>query len=129
MFLAAHCVPLTAALLGAPRLLARLEGRDSELCAMAAAYSLRLLPCLWLEVLNRCAPEGLPVRGPCNRAPGQKVPGYSGHYGSCNQRVSYILNAEACAPPSKNIDRVWRLLDTAFGQWGSTKLVVRFVAE
>lgn len=60
MFLAAHCVPLTAALLGAPRLLARLEGRDSELCAMAAAYSLRLLPCLWLEVLNRCAPEGSP---------------------------------------------------------------------
>ena len=54
-FLAAHCIPLTALLLGAPRLLARLEGRDSALCGMAAAYSLRLLPCLWLEVLNRCA--------------------------------------------------------------------------
>ena len=53
LFLACHCIPLTMALLGAPRLLARLEGRDSTLCAMAAAYSLRLLPCLWLEVLNR----------------------------------------------------------------------------
>jgi len=64
-FLAAHCLPLTALLLGAPRLLARLEGRDSALCAMAAAYSLRLLPCLWLEALNRCA-----QRAPaCRRCP------------------------------------------------------------
>lgn len=84
MFLAAHCVPLTAALLGAPRLLARLEGRGSALCAMAAAYSLRLLPCLWLEVLNRCAPEGLPARDACNTAPGQKVPGHSGR--SCSRK-------------------------------------------
>ncbi|KAK9842256.1 hypothetical protein WJX81_002908 [Elliptochloris bilobata] len=53
VFLGAHCIPLTVALLGAPRLLALAEGRDSALCAMAAAYSLRLLPCLWLEVLNR----------------------------------------------------------------------------
>ena len=69
-------MPLTAALLGAPRLLARLEGRDSTLCAMAAAYSLRLLPCLWLEVLNRCAPGllrgaiQLMLWGSCPRATG-----------------------------------------------------------
>jgi len=63
-FLAAHCLPLTALLLGAPRLLARLEGRDSALCAMAAAYSLRLLPCLWLEALNRCA-QRAPARRRC----------------------------------------------------------------
>ena len=53
MLMLAHCVPITLVQLGVPELL-RFAGEDPELCRLASAYAIRLLPSLYIEALSRC---------------------------------------------------------------------------
>ncbi len=48
----AHCIPITFVQLAVPELL-KLAGEDHELCTLASAYALRLLPSLYLEAFSR----------------------------------------------------------------------------
>jgi hypothetical protein len=52
MLMLAHCVPITLVQLGVPELL-RVAGEDPELCRLASAYAIRLLPSLYIEALSR----------------------------------------------------------------------------
>lgn len=52
LFMLAHCIPITFLQLAIPELL-KLAGEDPELCRLASAYALRLLPSLYLEALSR----------------------------------------------------------------------------
>ncbi|EIE27606.1 MATE efflux family protein [Coccomyxa subellipsoidea C-169] len=52
LFMLAHCIPITFVQLAVPELL-KLAGEDAELCRLASAYALRLLPSLYLEALSR----------------------------------------------------------------------------
>lgn len=52
LFLAAHCVPISAFFLGLPSLLAAL-GQPADMCAMVQAYLLALLPNLWVDAVAR----------------------------------------------------------------------------
>ena len=62
MLMLAHCVPITLVQLAVPELL-RLAGEDPDLCRLASAYAIRLLPSLYIEALSRRAPSvPLPAR-------------------------------------------------------------------
>ena len=52
MLMLAHCIPITLVQLAVPELL-RLAGEDPELCRLASAYAIRLLPSLYIEALSR----------------------------------------------------------------------------
>ena len=52
MLMLAHCVPITLVQLAVPELL-RLAGEDPDLCRLASAYAIRLLPSLYIEALSR----------------------------------------------------------------------------
>lgn len=54
MLMLAHCIPITLVQLAVPELL-RLAGEDPELCRLASAYAIRLLPSLYIEALSRWA--------------------------------------------------------------------------
>ena len=62
MLMLAHCIPITLVQLAVPELL-RLAGEDPELCRLASAYAIRLLPSLYIEALSRWAPlqDSVPV--------------------------------------------------------------------
>ena len=55
MVMLAHCLPITLVQLAVPELL-RLAGEDPDLCRLASAYAIRLLPSLYIEALSRQAP-------------------------------------------------------------------------
>jgi hypothetical protein len=63
MLMLAHCVPITLVQLGVPELL-RFAGEDPELCRLASAYAIRLLPSLYIEALSRCASLCDTLNGP-----------------------------------------------------------------
>ena len=52
MLMLAHCIPITLVQLAVPELL-RLAGEDPDLCRLASAYAIRLLPSLYIEALSR----------------------------------------------------------------------------
>ncbi|CAL8463544.1 g3078 [Coccomyxa elongata] len=52
LFMLAHCIPITFVQLAVPEVL-KLAGEDHELCTLASAYALRLLPSLYLEAFSR----------------------------------------------------------------------------
>ena len=52
MLMLAHCVPITLVQLAVPELL-RLAGEDPDLCRLASAYAIRLLPSLYIEAFSR----------------------------------------------------------------------------
>ena len=60
MLMLAHCIPITLVQLAVPELL-RLAGEDTDLCRLASAYAIRLLPSLYIEALSRSAPS---IRSP-----------------------------------------------------------------
>ena len=52
MLMLAHCIPITLVQLAVPELL-RVAGEDPDLCRLASAYAIRLLPSLYIEALSR----------------------------------------------------------------------------
>ena len=52
LFLALHCLPISAVFVAVPSLLAAL-GQPAEMCSMVRAYLLALLPNLWIDSLAR----------------------------------------------------------------------------
>ena len=52
LFLALHCLPISAVFVAVPSLLAAL-GQPAVMCGMVRAYLLALLPNLWIDSLAR----------------------------------------------------------------------------
>lgn len=52
LFLALHCLPITALFVGVPYLLAAL-GQPADVCALVRAYLLALLPNLFVDAVAR----------------------------------------------------------------------------
>lgn len=93
MLMLAHCIPITLVQLAVPELL-RLAGEDPELCRLASAYAIRLLPSLYIEALSRFAPCKMSLSA-CSPSP-------------------HIRMSSSCARPSGNLKNAGLLVSLNF---------------
>lgn len=122
LLMLAHCVPITLVQLGVPELL-RFAGEDPELCRLASAYAIRLLPSLYIEALSRCPSLDVTLHGhkiatgsalQLNRQPEQQYKGNLCMKAACLGTGCQVLLLQEHSPQDRSShSAAWRLTDVS----------------